>query len=206
VNEDAHDILSLADEVQAIARTGLHYSDNPFDRERYTRLLAAAEREYVAHTGLPAGDVRDRLAADVGYVTAKVGADAAVFDENDRLLLVRRTDDGKWGLIAGWIDANESPAETVVRELAEEAGVRARVDRLVGVFFREAAVSGAAHGTVSVVYLCSITGGTLRPQPHEVLELAWRAVDDVEPDEWHHHHELLARAALETRWQMRAGI
>ena len=206
MTERAHDILSLADEAQAIARTGLHYSDNPFDIERYTRLLAAAEREYADHTGLSGESVRERLAADVGYVTAKVGADAAVFDDNDRILLVRRADDGKWGLISGWIDTNESPAHTVVRELAEEAGVEARVDRLVGVFFREAAVSGAAHGAVSVVYLCSITGGALRPQPHEVLELAWRAVDDVAADEWHHHHETLARAALEAHWQMRAGI
>jgi 8-oxo-dGTP pyrophosphatase MutT (NUDIX family) len=206
VRNEAHDILSLVDEVQAVARTGLHYSDNPFDRERYTRLLAAAEREYAVQTGLAPEVVRDRLAADLGYVTAKVGADAAVFDASDRLLLVRRADDGKWGLIAGWIDATESPAQTVVRELAEEAGVEARVDRLVGVFFREAAASGAPHGTVSVVYLCSITGGTLQPQPHEVLELAWRAVEDVTPDEWHHHHEMLARAALEAHWQMRAGL
>ena len=80
-----------------------------------------------------------------------------------------------------------------MRELAEEVGVEARVDRLVGVFFREATASGVPHGTVSVVYLCSIIGGTLRPQPHEVLELAWRAVEDVASDEWHHHHELLAR-------------
>jgi ADP-ribose pyrophosphatase YjhB (NUDIX family) len=203
---EAHDILSLVDEVQAIARTGLHYCDDPFDRERYTRLLAAAEREYSAYTGLPTDDVRDRLASDLGYVTAKVGADAAVFDEHDQILLVRRTDDGKWGLIAGWIDVNESPAETVVRELAEETGLHARVERLVGVFFRAAAVTGSAHGAVSIVYLCSIIGGTPRPQPHEVLELAWRAIDEVAPDEWHHHHELLARAALEAHWRMRAGI
>jgi len=206
VSENAHDILSLVDEVQAIARTGLHYSDDPFDRERYTRLLAAAEREYVERTGLAADDVADRLAADLGYVTAKVGADAAVFGDHDRILLVRRADDGKWGLIAGWVDTNESPAQTVVRELADEAGVEARVDRLVGVFFREASGSGAPHGTVSVVYLCSIIGGTLRPQPHEVLELAWRAVDDVPAGDWHHHHERLARAALEAHWQMYAGL
>jgi ADP-ribose pyrophosphatase YjhB (NUDIX family) len=206
VNDEPHDILSLVDEVQAIARTGLHYSDDPFDRERYTRLLAAAERAYTAHTGLSPDEVHDRLAADLGYVTAKVGGDAAVFDDQDHILLVRRTDDGKWGLIAGWVDTNESPAQTVVRELAEEAGVEARVDRLVGVFFREAAATEAAHGTVSVVYLCSITGGTLRAQPHEVLELAWRSVDDVPPADWHHHHELLARAALEAHWQTRAGL
>lgn len=206
MSDDVHDILSLVDEAQAIARTGLHYSDDPFDRERYMRLLAAAERVYVDHTGVAAGDVTERLAADLGYVTAKVGADAAVFDDDDRILLVRRADDGKWGLIAGWVDTNEAPEHTVVRELAEEAGVEARVDGLVGVFFREASVTGTPHGTVSVVYLCSITGGTLRPQPHEVLELAWRAVDDIAPGDWHHHHELLARAALEAHWRKRAGV
>jgi 8-oxo-dGTP pyrophosphatase MutT (NUDIX family) len=206
VNDEPHDILSLADEVQSIARTGLHYTDDPFDRDRYTRLLEAAEREYAAHTGLSSDVIHDRLAVDLGYVTAKVGADAAVFDDHDRILLVRRADDAKWGLIAGWVDANESPAQTVVRELAEEVGIAARADRLVGVFFREAAITETPHGTVSVVYLCSITGGTLRAQPHEVIEIAWRAVDDVASDDWHHHHELLARAALEAHWQMRAGL
>src|SRR5215472_7307744 len=127
-------MLSLVDEVQSVARTGLHYCDNPFDRERYTRLLAAAERAYSDASGLAVGAVSERFAADLGYVTAKVGADAAVFDDDNRILLVRRADDEKWGLIAGWVDANESPAETVVREVAEEAGLRARVERLVGVF------------------------------------------------------------------------
>jgi ADP-ribose pyrophosphatase YjhB (NUDIX family) len=206
VSDQERDMLSLADEVQSVARTGLHYCDNPFDRERYTRLLAAAERVYSDATGLAVEAVRERLTADLGYVTAKVGADAAVFDDDDRILLVRRADDEKWGLIAGWVDANESPTETVVRELAEEAGVHARVERLVGVFFRAADASATPHGTVSVVYLCSITGGTLRAQPHEVIELAWRSVDDVGAGDWHHHHETLARAALEAHWQRRAGL
>ena len=200
------DAFALLDEVQAIARTGLHFSDNPFDRERYTRLLDAALREYAARTALERSDVRERFAAEIGYVTAKVGADAAVFDDRDRVLLVRRADDGKWGLVAGWVDPNESPEHTVVRELAEEAGVQARVDRLVGVFFREARAPDHPHGTVSVGYLCTITGGRPAPQLHEVRELAWRAIDDVRTDEWHHHHEHLARAALDTHWRARAGL
>jgi ADP-ribose pyrophosphatase YjhB (NUDIX family) len=145
--------------------------------------------------------VRARLARDVGYVTAKVGADAAVFDEHDRILLVRRVDDGRWGLIAGWVDANEGPEQTVVRELAEEVGVEARVDRLVGVFALPAGVYGNPHSVVSVVYLCDVTGGELRPLPHEVAEIAWRHPDDVEAGSWHHHHEKLARAAQEAHWR-----
>ena len=200
------DAFAFLDEVQAIARSGLHYAENPFDRERYTKLLAAATREYEARTPLGAATLRDRFAAEIGYVTAKVGADAAVFDENDRIMLVHRADDQKWGLVAGWVDPNESPEQTVVRELAEEAGVQSTVDALVGVFFREARAGEHPHGTVSVVYLCSITGGRPTPQLHEVSEIAWRAIDDVGADEWHHHHQQLARAARDARWRRRAGL
>ncbi len=200
------DVFALLDEVQAIARSGLHYCENPFDRERYTKLLETAEREYANRTTLAEAAVHERFAAEIGYVTAKVGADAAVFDEHDRILLVHRADDAKWGLVAGWVDPSESPADTVVRELAEEAGVKARVERLVGVFFRAGRAGEHPHGTVAIVYLCSITGGRLRPQLHEVTEVAWRAIDDVPAADWHHNHQALARAALDARWRMRAGL
>lgn len=182
----------------------MHYSQDPFDRERYERLLQLAAGEYAERTGLDAATVHARFAARIGYVSANVGADAAVFDDEDRVLLVRRVDDDAWGLVAGWVDPNESPQETAVRELAEEAGVEARVDRLVGVFSRPASAHTDPHSTVSIVFLCSILGGTLRPQPHEVRELAYRHIDDV--DRWHHNHELLARAALEEHWRARAGL
>lgn len=200
------DVFALLDEVQAIARSGLHYTDNPFDRDRYTRLLEAALREYDARTSIGRDAIRDRFDADIGYATAKVGADAAVFDADDRILLVHRVDDGKWGLVAGWVDPNESPEHTVVRELAEEAGIVARVDGLVGVFFRPATVDGHPHGTVSIVYLCSITGGRPTPQLHEVSEVAWKVIDDVPADDWHHNHGDLARAARDALWRSRAGL
>ena len=196
----------LIDEIRAIARTGLHYSTDPFDRDRYERLLDLAAQEYAARTALDVPTIRARFDADVGHMTAHVGADAAVFDDDDRLLLVRRADDDLWGLVSGWVDTNEPPWQTAVRELREEAGVEARVEQLVGVFFREASATEHPHGTVSIVYLCSITGGTLQPQPHEVAELAWRHIDDVPADRWHHHHEQLARAALDSHWRRRAGI
>jgi len=205
-NQGPLDAFALIDEVQAIARSGLHYSENPFDRERYTKLLAAAQREYVARTTLGEAALQERFDAEIGYVTAKVGADAAVFDEQDRILLVHRADDAKWGLIAGWVDPNESPEQTVLRELKEEAGLDGRIEGLVGVFFREARAGEHPHGPVSVVYRCSITGGRPTPQLHEVTELAFRAIDDVAASEWHHHHERLARCALDAHWRARAGV
>ena len=195
--------MAFLDEVRAIAQTGLHYATDPFDRERYEQLLALTAREFADRSGLVAGEVRTRFARDLGYVTAKVGAAAAIFDEHDRVLLVRRADDNRWGLIGGWVDTNETPEESVVREVAEEVGLTARVDRLVGVFGLPAGSYGHPHSLVSVVYLCHAVRGTVRAQPHEVNEIAWRSVDDV--DDWHNHHETLARAALEMRWRRAGG-
>jgi ADP-ribose pyrophosphatase YjhB (NUDIX family) len=110
---------------------------------------------------------------------------------------VRRADDDKWGLVAGWVDGNEVPEEAIRREIAEEVGLTARVDGLVGVFARPAGANGNPHSVVSIVYLCAAVGGDMRPQPHEVREIAWRAIDEIGADDWHHHHEMLARAALE---------
>jgi len=112
---------------------------------------------------------------------------------------VRRADDDKWGLVAGWVDGSEVPEEAIRREIAEEVGLVAVVTGLVGVFSRPAGSHGNPHSVVSVVYLCDATGGELRPQPHEVREIAYRAIDDVPAGDWHHHHEKLARAALEAR-------
>jgi ADP-ribose pyrophosphatase YjhB (NUDIX family) len=200
------DVFALLDEVRAIAQTGLHYATDPFDRERYEKLFEIATREYADRTGVGRSEVKERFARDVGYVTAKVGVDAALFDEHDRVLLVRRADDDKWGLIAGWVDGHEVPEEAILREIAEEVGLTALVDGLVGVFSRPANLHGNPHSVVSIVYLCHAVSGTLRPQLHEVREIAWRSIDDVGVDDWHHHHERLARAALEAHWQRQAGL
>jgi ADP-ribose pyrophosphatase YjhB (NUDIX family) len=189
--------------VRALAQTGLHYATDPFDRDRYEQLLALASAEYADRAGLDVAEVRERFAKDLGYVTAKVGADAAIFDEHDRVLLVRRVDDDRWGLISGWVDANETPEQTVMREIAEEVGLVARVSGLVGVFAREPGTYANPHTVVSVVYLCEMLGGELRPQPHEVREIAWRSIEAV--DDWHHNHGTIARAAREAHWRRAAG-
>ena len=163
-----------------------------------------ASQEYSDRTGIPSATVRERFDRELGYLTAKVGVDGALFDDNDRVLLVKRVDDGKWGLIAGFIEPSETPEQTIVREIEEEVGLVAEVDQLVGVWSRQADLDGHPHGVVSIVYLCHAVGGALRAQPHEVTEVAWRSIDDVEA--WHHHHETLARAALEAHWRRSTGL
>ena len=81
------DILPLLDEIQTIARNGLAFSADPYDRERYERLLDLATRYYGQALDLPPAEVRGRLAAELGYITPKIGAEAALFDAQGRILV-----------------------------------------------------------------------------------------------------------------------
>ncbi|MGI6103226.1 MAG: NUDIX hydrolase [Patescibacteria group bacterium] len=56
----------------------------------------------------------------------RVSAKALVFDDQGRLLLLKESD-GRWEIPGGGIDDNESPRETIVREIHEECGLAARV-------------------------------------------------------------------------------
>ena len=64
----------------------------------------------------------------------RVGCSAAIFDEQGRILLTRRADNGQWCLPSGGMEAGESAAEACEREVLEETGLKVRVKRLVGVY------------------------------------------------------------------------
>jgi 8-oxo-dGTP pyrophosphatase MutT (NUDIX family) len=191
--------LTVLDEVRAIAQTGLHYSTDPYDRERCTRLLDLAARGYADALDLPEPEVRARLARDLGYQSAKVGADAAIFDDDGRVLLVHRADDRRWGLISGWVDPGETPTETVVREVHEEVGLHVTEFSLVDVVGRPAGTEFGPHAVVSVLYLCTIGPGAVTIS-HEAVAAAYRNPEDVE--DWHANHRLLAGMARDA-WNAR---
>jgi 8-oxo-dGTP pyrophosphatase MutT (NUDIX family) len=129
-------VLEIADELRAIATTGLHFTDGEFDRERYERLLALAARlGSLASDHAPDDLERIYRASDAGYVTPKLDVRLALF-RDARVLLVRERADGRWALPGGYVDVGDSPAEAAAREASEEAGVEARAIRLAGIWDR----------------------------------------------------------------------
>jgi ADP-ribose pyrophosphatase YjhB (NUDIX family) len=186
------DILSLLDELQTIARTGLNFASNPYERERYEHLLGLVSRYYGQTLDLPSSEVRRRFAAELGYITPKVGAEAAVFDREGRILLVRRSDDGLWCLPCGWVEPNESPEEAAVREAREETGLEVKSGDLVGVFTRKPGMGYGPHTAVAIIYLCEVLGGTLQGS-HEAPEVRYWWIEEVPG--WHELHRTYAEAA-----------
>jgi ADP-ribose pyrophosphatase YjhB (NUDIX family) len=193
-------MLPLLDEIQTIARIGLNFTTNLYDRERYERLLDLVTAYYGRALDLPPVAVRQRLVGELGYITPKVGAHAALFDAEGNILLVRRADDGRWCLPCGWVEPNEAPEETVVRETREEIGLDVRVRTLTGVFTRKAHGGYGPHSAIAVGYLCELIGGCLQPS-HEVCEGRYLRIEDV--SDWHEKHLEYALAA-KAIWQRSA--
>ena len=113
------------------------------------------------------------------------GVAALIRDEEGRILLQRRSDDGSWSLPAGAVDPGESPAQAVVREVWEETGLKVVPVGLAGVFSGEGFLHVYPNGdridVFSVVFLCRAVGGTLGGRDDETLELRYVAPAEL-PD------------------------
>ena len=188
------DIYSLLDGIQTIARNGLHHTSSAYDRERYEQLLTLATRSYGELLATPAGEVRERFLREMGTITPKVGADAAIFNSQGEILLMERVDGSGWCLPCGWVDPNERPADAVLREVREETGLEVEVTSLVGVFTRMTSARNGPHTMIAIVHLCEPVGGGLTLS-HEGLALRYWPIDEM--GDWHATHEKYARAAYQ---------
>lgn len=196
------DLLGFLDELRVLAQNGLRYADNNYDRVRYERMLELVSEAYASSLEVPAAEVRRRLARELGHITPKIGADAAVFDDEGRLLLVRRSDDGCWALPCGWVEPSETPEEAAVRETLEETGLEVRVLDQVAAIHRLPSERDGPHAVLSVVYLAEVMGGDLSPST-ETPEVSFRNPDEITA--WHRNHKELALAALKCWRARRAG-
>jgi ADP-ribose pyrophosphatase YjhB (NUDIX family) len=128
--------LTWSQRIQALAQSGLQYTQNPFDIERYKELSRIAAEMMAVQTDSDAGEVLDVFSAQEGYATPKLDVRGVVF-EGDKILMVKELlDGGAWTLPGGWIDINEPPSLAVERELREEAGVIVKAKKLLAVYDR----------------------------------------------------------------------
>jgi ADP-ribose pyrophosphatase YjhB (NUDIX family) len=131
------DWLVWARRIQALAQSGLAFTRDVYDRERYENLRLLAAEMMAAHSGGDPIRIEALFAEQSGYATPKVDVRGAVFDHAGRILLVREmADGGRWTLPGGWADVNQSPSECVAREVLEEAGIEVRVRKLACVYDR----------------------------------------------------------------------
>jgi ADP-ribose pyrophosphatase YjhB (NUDIX family) len=152
-------LVDWARKVQAIAQNGLAFTQDPFDKERYTQLTDLVASILSSELDIPLAQAKGFWEGEEGYVTPKVDVRGGIF-EDDRVLLVRERSDGKWTLPGGWVDVNDSPSGAVVREVYEESGYRARAVKLAALVdkLRHPHPPGIHH-IYKLFFLCELLGG-----------------------------------------------
>ncbi len=176
------DLLRWSEALSGIARTGLGFTQNLYERERFEEVLAVAAeiRSLVGTPGTP-----DTIVAEwmkhvgegiSGYQTPKSTVGAVVHNERGEILLVQRRDAGVWLYPTGWADVGYSASEVAVKEVQEETGIECEVVKLVAV------LDGLRQGfsripLYSLVFLCRATGGALNPHPLECMDAGFFAAD-----------------------------
>ncbi len=132
-NKHEAQLARWSETLAAIARTGLAFTQNLYERERYEEVLHVAadikasldeadevqreERHFVQ-------EWMDSIGQGIpGYVTPKVAIGAIVGNDAGELLLVKRPASGVWLYPTGWADVGYSAAEVVVKEVKEETGI-----------------------------------------------------------------------------------
>jgi len=191
VSASEKDLRRWAESLAGVARTGMAFTQNQFERERYEEiLLIAGDIKSVADDGRDGALDADGHVVEwmrevdggvAGYVTPKVAVGAAVVNDDGKLLLIQRADSGVWLYPTGWCDVGYSAPEVVVKEVLEETGIEVDVVRLIGV------LDGLRLGVsrvplFSLVFLCRATGGTLRPHELECLDAGWFGRDELPVD------------------------
>lgn len=178
------DLIRWSEALAGIARTGLGFSQVPYERERYEEILhvAADIRARATGSGTPARAVDEWMkivgSGIGGYVTPKIAVGAIVGNDDGELLLIQRADSGVWLYPTGWADVGYSAAEVAVKEVFEETGIEAEVMRPFAI------VDGLQLGfsrvpLYSIVFQCRATGGQLSHHPQECLDAGWFTKDEL---------------------------
>ena len=129
------ELYLIADELRGIATLGRRHAAHVYEAERADQVMRLAARLAALADGTPLEPIAASFdAAGWSRVSPAIGAEALVLNESGEILLVRRRDDGTWCLPGGFAEIGQTLAESALRELWEEAGLRGEVGRLVGIF------------------------------------------------------------------------
>src|SRR5712691_1266855 len=151
-----------AHELAAMAKIGLEFAPTDYDRDRYERTMAIAEG--IAGMTIDASFTPERpYLADLHMPSPKVGCSVAAFDDAGRVVLIKRADNGRWALPGGYAEVGSPPSTNALRELHEETGFDAELERLVGVYDNKSFASVAPYQFYICCFRATITGGTATP-------------------------------------------
>ena len=154
--------LDLARRLYALSQTGLHFTREEYDRERYRELAGIAGQLLANESSHSSEQLYATWLVEDGYATPKMDVRGAIF-RDDRVLLVRETTDGMWTMPGGWADVNDSPSYAVEKEIEQESGFTAKSLKLAALYDRNKHEHPPhLFHAWKAFFICEITGGAPR--------------------------------------------
>ena len=156
--------LNLIKRINAIADTGLIYTEGDYDKERYEELKKISMELMAQVSDKPMEALKDFFVPSENYPTPKVDIRGFVLNEKDEILLAKESVDGKWTIPGGWADIGSTPSEIAKKEIWEETGLEVKVARLLAVYDKQVHPHPPEpYYIYKLIFLCQITGGELKP-------------------------------------------
>jgi ADP-ribose pyrophosphatase YjhB (NUDIX family) len=155
-------LLDLSREIQAISKSGLAFSKDPFDIERFKQLEDIAAELISRHSVHSKDFINKVFSAEAGYVTPKIDVRAAVF-EGEKLLMVKERESNAWTLPGGYVDVNESLSIAAEREVLEESGLQVRSRKVAAIFdHRKHGYKAHLYHFYKIYLVCDLLGGATK--------------------------------------------
>jgi ADP-ribose pyrophosphatase YjhB (NUDIX family) len=153
--------LEWAREIFSLSQSGITYSGNPYDIDRYKRLQEITAEMIASQSEISKESALDSFSMQAGYITPKVDVRGAVVQDG-KILLIQERADGNWAMPGGWADLGDSPRFVAEREVWEESGFRVKAEKVVAVIDANRIEPMEFYHAYKIIFLCSLLGGKPR--------------------------------------------
>lgn len=191
------DFVKYLQRMIALTDTGLTFTKDPFDRERYEDLRSLLSEMLNQGSDLDAEEVAEVLKPTSAYATPLMDVRAWIV-EDEKICLVRGQGEGSWALPGGFGEVGYSPTENILKEIEEE-GFKAKVERLLAVFdINRFQLQSKQYA--KFVFECKLLDGQFQ-ENQEIADLQFFAIDQLPVLS----EKRITKEQIEILWQVYQG-
>ena len=192
------DFVKYLQRMIALTDTGLTFTKDPFDRERYEDLRSLLTEMLNQASDLDSEEVAEVLKPTSAYATPLMDVRAWIV-EDEKICLVRGQGEDDWALPGGFGEVGYSPTENILKEIEEETGFKAKVERLLAVFDTNRFQLQSKQYT-KFVFGCKLLDGQFQ-ENQEIADLQFFAIDQLPALS----EKRITKEQIEILWQVYQG-